>query len=135
MLIHLGQQLHRLLRQRRGQLLLTLLAALWLALPLSATTSVHVAQIDTIAAQQADNHCAHHTQANTDAETSTHSGHHGSDHDCHCAQACHASPVAIVATSLNLPPPTHTAQPFERSPLFATTSQPPLYRPPITLAA
>lgn len=135
MLITLRRQLHRLLHQRRGQLLLTLLAALWLALPLSATAATHLpAPIDTVAVP-ADNHCAHHTQADTDTNDSAHSGHHGNNHDCHCAQACHASPIAIVATGLNLPPPTQAAQPSEWPQPLVTAVAKPLYRPPIALAA
>lgn len=136
MLIELQRQLHRLLHQRHGQLLLTLLAALWLALPLSATTQAHLLA-DAVALQQGDDHCAHHAQADSSDHSAMHHGsaHHGNNHNCHCAQACHASPVAIVTNSLSLPPPTHTAHPSERPQQLASTLQPPLYRPPIPLAA
>jgi hypothetical protein len=145
MLISLRRQLHRLLQQRRGQLLLTLLAALWLALP-SAATSSH-AGIDVSFLQPANNHCSHHAPASSDIDMPGHSddmpsdsdhrgsGHHDHNQGCLCAQACHASPVAIVATGLNLPPPPHAAQPLEKPQRLASTLQPPLYRPPIALAA
>ncbi len=131
MLIDLRHQLHRLLRQRRGSLLLMLLAAMALALPVSATTQVH-SHSDSTALQQSDSHCSHHTQADTGDHGAAH---HGSEHSCHCAQACHANPVALIAMALNLPPLAQAAQSPERPQPLITTVHTPLYRPPITLAA
>lgn len=130
MLITLRQQLHRSLRQRRGRLLLTLFAALWLALPLSAATSTN-GHLSATLAQQETSHCSHHAQA----DERHHDAHHGSDHHCHCAQACHASPGALSTNTLGLPPAAATAETVEPSPTLVTAIHTPLYRPPIALAA
>jgi hypothetical protein len=130
MLTTLRHIARRALQRRSGHLLLALLAALWLALPLSADSAAPPPMNTAAELAQGGDHCPHHS-----ADTDTGAHHHGDNHTCHCAQACHASPVALTDQNAAAVPGGRQPMPIHQPHAFASTSRIPLYRPPILLAA
>lgn len=130
MLTTLRHIARRALQRRSGHLLLALLAALWLALPLSADSAAPPPMNPAAELAQDGDHCTHHS-----ADVNSGAHHHGDNHTCHCAQACHASPVALFGQPVAPAPTARQPMPIHRPHAFASTSRTPLYRPPIRLVA